>query len=133
MTTEEIVGAHAAELGRILNLVVQVTVQGDRFLIVLRQVQLPRGAYKVSATDVLMIAERQYPFAAMDMFWTDLDVVLADSKVPQNADTIEQYDGRSWRRFSWHRNNVWNPHRSNPLLDHFTFVEQRWALDLVKR
>jgi hypothetical protein len=119
---------HVAELTATTGVAVDIIENGTQVYLVLRGVTLPPGAYRVAVTDVLFIADHQYPLSAMDMFWTDLDVVRPDGSAPQNGDQIETYDGRTWRRFSWHRNNVWNPKR-NGVLDHYEFMQARFALD----
>jgi hypothetical protein len=35
------------------------------------------------------------------------------------------------QRFSWHRNGVWDPNR-NGLLDHFEFMQARFAADVAR-
>ena len=106
----------------------EVVEEGDRLFALIRKAPLPPGLFGVDATDVLLSADMQYPLSAMDMFWTEVEVVRHGGGIPQGAEQIEQYLGRSWRRFSWHRNNVWNP-AGNPLLDHYAFVESRWAAE----
>ena len=96
----------------------------NRIFVLLHKVPLPTGAFKVDRSDVLFIADQMYPLSAIDMFYTETEVLRADGSVPQSADAVEQYLGRSWRRFSWHRNGIWNPN-GNPLLDHFAFMETR--------
>lgn len=102
--------------------------EGTQLLVILQSVPLPGGTYAVDTSDVLFLADAQYPLSAMDMFWTDPAVVLASGSVPNAADQIETYGDRQWRRFSWHRNGVWRPH-GNPLLDHFEFMQARLAMD----
>ena len=119
---------HAQELREATGLAVDLIEEGDRVFVLLHQVPLPPGYFRLAATDVLFITDRQYPCSALDMFWTELDVVRPDGRIPQGGDSIETYLGRSWRRFSWHRNGVWDPAR-NGLLDHFAFMESRWALE----
>lgn len=101
----------------------------NQVYVVLQKVALPTGLFAVNETDVLFITDRQYPLSAMDMFWTETTVVRRDGSIPQNGDVVENYLGRPWRRFSWHRNGVWNPAR-NGLLDHFSFMEARWEKEL---
>lgn len=117
---------HANELKEATSVAAELIQEGSRIFVLLRKVPLPAGFFRVDATDVLFITDYQYPFSAMDMFWTEVELLRADGSIPQNADAIEQYIGRAWRRFSWHRNNIWNP-AGNPLLDHFAFIESRWA------
>ena len=61
------------------------------------------------------------------MFWTDLEVVKPDGSAFEGSKSIQEYLGRQWRRFSYHRNGVWNP-GGNPLLDHFALMETRWTV-----
>jgi hypothetical protein len=119
MALEEL-HADVAELKDLTGLTVEVTSIGVQVFLVLRKVILPPGAYRVGVTDSLFITDQQYPMSAMDMFWTDPDVLRPDGSVPQNADVLETYLDRQWRRFSWHRNGTWNPNR-NGVVDHYEF------------
>jgi hypothetical protein len=121
---------HAEELAKQAGVPVDIAQEGAQVYIVLRSLQLPDRAYQVPTTDVLFIADWQYPLSAMDMFWTDPAVVRSDGSIPTNGDSIESYLGRQWRRFSWHRNGTWNPF-GNPLLDHFEFMQARFAHDVA--
>ena len=109
-------------------MVVEVVERDQQALVLLRKVPLPPGVFRLSESDVLFIADQQYPLSALDMFWTDVGVVRADGTVPKNAEVIQTYLDRQWRRFSWHRNGVWSPAR-NGLLDHYVFMEARWAAE----
>jgi hypothetical protein len=120
---------HAVGLQEATGIIAQLIPEDSRIFVLLPKVQLPSGLLRVDQTDVLYITDQQYPFSAMDMFWTEVDVVRPDGSIPQGAEAIEQYLGRSWRRFSWHRNGIWNP-AGNPLLDHYCFMEARWAKEL---
>ena len=119
---------HAEELRAATALAVEINEAEARIYVVLRAVPLPPGRFRVAVTDVLFLADHQYPLSALDMFWTDVAVVRPDGSIPQNADSIETYLGRQWRRFSWHRNGTWDP-AANGLLDHFAVMEQRWAVE----
>lgn len=121
---------HAEELAEQAGVQVDIEQDGARVYVILRALPLPAGAYGVAATDVLFIADTQYPLSAMDMFWTDPAVVRADGSIPAGGESIETYRGRQWRRFSWHRNGIWNPF-GNCLLDHFEFTQARFAQDLA--
>lgn len=99
-----------------------------RIYMVLKNVQLPPGAYRRAESDVLFIADYQYPASALDMFWTEVDVIRPDGTIPASADQIEQYAGRTWRRFSWHRNGIWDPMR-NGVLDHYELMLDRLSRD----
>ncbi len=68
---------------------------------------LPRGWNK-KETKLLLISDISYPNSKIDMFWVDTDVLLADGKVPQAGESIENHNGQTWRRFSWHVKK-WNP------------------------
>jgi len=120
---------HAEELQGATGVAVDLIDEPDRIFVVLSKVPLPPGLLSKDASDVLYLADQQYPLSSMDMFWTDVDLVRRDGSVPGNADSIEQYAGRSWRRFSWHRNGSWNP-AGNPLLDHHAFMEARWQREM---
>lgn len=122
---------HAEGLKEAAGITAQVIPEDSRIFVLIPKIQLPSGLFRMQETDVLFITNQQYPFSAMDMFWTEIDLVRPDGSIPQNADAIEQYLGRSWRRFSWHRNGIWNP-AGNPLLDHYCFMEARWAKELNK-
>lgn len=117
---------HAKELSQVVGVVVDIIEKEQQVYLLLKKVPLPVGIFKLTETDVLFITDQQYPLSALDMFWTEVGVVRANGSVPQNADQIQSYLDRQWRRFSWHRNGVWNPAR-NGLLDHFAFMEARLA------
>ena len=95
-------------------------------IVLLKTYRLPDGKAKVQSTDVLFIADTQYPLSSMDMFWTDLEVMRPDGSPFEGSESIEQHLGRQWRRFSYHRNGVWNT-AGNPLLHHFALMESRWT------
>jgi len=96
--------------------------------IVIDKAPLPSSCYRLDKTDVLFVGDAQYPMSALDMFWTELEVIRENGEIPAGADAIETYIDRQWRRFSWHRNGVWNP-AGNGLLDHYEFVQARFAED----
>jgi hypothetical protein len=120
---------HAGELAQDAGVAVDIEQQGAQVLVILRDLALPAGAYNMTSSDVLFITDAQYPLSAMDMFWTDVGLLRADGSVPLNAESIESYGGRQWRRFSWHRNGLWNCN-GNPLLDHLEFMYARFAKDV---
>ena len=128
MSAPDILRGHLAELTTATGIQGEVVEKDTQLFVVLRGVALRKGVFAVERTDVLFITDRQYPFSAMDMFWTDVDVVCADASVPEGADNIEHYLDRPWRRFSWHRNGVWNL-AGNPLLDHYALMEARFAIE----
>lgn len=133
MSALEELHKHASELSEAIGIPAEVVeeVGTQRVFVLLSKVPLPSGVFRVDQTDVLFIGDRLYPLSAMDMFWTGVEVVRPDGSAPQSAESIENYVGRPWRRFSWHRNGIWNP-GGNPLLDHFALMEDRLAKE-VKR
>jgi hypothetical protein len=121
---------HADDLTEKTGLRVDIEQEGMQVFVILREVVLPLGTYQVGGTDVLFITDAQYPLSAMDMFWTDPAVLRPDGSPSQGAESLETYRGRQWRRFSWHRNGIWNPN-GNPLLDHFEFTQARFAQEVA--
>lgn len=117
---------HAEELSAVTGLKPEVHEEGNRLFVVVPQVALPPGVSRVATTDILFIADSQYPLSAMDMFYTEVEVVRPDGSLFEQSNSIEEYLGRKWRRFSYHRNNIWNP-VGNPLLDHYAFMETRFT------
>lgn len=124
----EIVREHAQELAALAGVPVDVQSEGPQVFVILRGLALPSGAYQVASSDVLFIADWAYPLSAMDMFWTEPAVLRPDGSVPTAGDSLETYLERQWRRFSWHRNGIWNP-AGNCLLDHFEFMQNRFEQD----
>ena len=108
-------------------MVVEIIEQGQRVYVLLKKVMLPVGVLRVTETDLLFITDQQYPCSALDMFWVEVGVVRAGRFDPQRA-AIENHLDRRWRRYSWHRNRSLEPGH-NGLLDHFAFVEARWAAE----
>lgn len=124
----DLLKTHTLALQELTGIPASVIEEGSRAYVLLEKMPLPVGAFSVKSTDVLFIADLQYPLSSMDMFWVEVDVVKPDGSIPQGGDSIELYLGRSWRRFSWHRNGLWSP-SGNPLLDHFALMEARLALE----
>ena len=119
---------HVEEFEATTALTVRVHYGPGQIFVVIEKAPLPVGCYRLDKSDLLFIGDPQYPVSALDMFWTDLDVIRPNGDIPAGADSIETYLDRQWRRFSWHRNGVWNP-ASNGLLDHYEFVQARFAQD----
>jgi len=126
MSAKDELKKHATELAEATGVAAEIIEEGTRLFVLLQKVPLPLGVASVSATDVLFITDTQYPLSAMDMFWTEIEVMRLDSSLFEGSECVEEYMGRKWRRFSYHRNGIWNP-GGNPLLDHYTFVETRWS------
>lgn len=95
--------------------------------------------YSKPTTNLLLRIPRSYPEAGLDMFWTDLDLILKNGSTPNGAGQIEQYSlldalpdlkGKQWRRFSWHPQYVggshWNPNIDN-LVSYLEFVRRRFG------
>jgi hypothetical protein len=128
MAAVDTLRTHAEEFTGITGILSEVVEAGSQLCVILRGVRPPAGLFALDITDVMFLTDRMYPMSAMDMFWTDLGLTRPDGRIPQGASAIETYVGRQWRRFSWHRNGVWNPTR-NGVLDHFAFVEAGWAAE----
>lgn len=89
------------ELGR--DHQVQASEEGDWINLIFFQFPLGDG-FSIPASDLLLRVPKSYPDAGPDMFWVDQTLTLAGGGIPQGADAIEgPFAGRSWRRFSWHR------------------------------
>ena len=79
--------------------------------------------FSVSSCDLLIRVPRSYPDAGPDMFWTNPEVTLTNGQPPQSAEQFEDYVGRRWRRFSWHR-QTWNP-QIDDMVAYIEFVRRR--------
>jgi hypothetical protein len=126
MSAKQILEKDAQELATTTGLKVQVIEEGGRLFVLIDAYRLPPAVAQIEKTDVLFMTDLQYPFSAMDMFWVNLEVIRPNGSIFENSESVEEYIGRKWRRFSYHRNNIWNP-AGNPLLDHFAFMETRWT------
>lgn len=98
--------------------------QGEQLGVVVCAFELPAGIYSKARSDVLLQTTTQYPMSAMDMFWVDEELVLADGRIPAGGESLEAHFHRTWRRFSWHRNAPWEPGRDD-LAGHFDFALAR--------
>jgi hypothetical protein len=132
MTGSELLRTHLAELTKEVDVQGDVIEEGIRLYVLLHKLPLPEGLFQLDESDVLFMTDQQYPLSAMDMFLTEVGVVRPDGSIPQNAESIEAYIGREWRRFSWHRNEAWNS-TGNPLLHHYAFMEARWHAERQQR
>lgn len=119
---------HLREFEEATGLTTRVHAEPGQMFIVIETAPLPSGIYRIDRSDLLFIGDTQYPMSSLDMFWTEPAVVRANGDIPAGGDSIEFYLGRQWRRFSWHRNGLWNP-GSNGILDHYEFVQDRFAKD----
>ena len=59
-------------------------------------------SYVPQIADLLIIIPAGYPNAPLDMFWTNPDVKLTNGNWPSASEHHEQYNGRSWQRWSRH-------------------------------
>ena len=92
---------------RALGHAVDVVEDGTRFYVVFSDFALP-PCYVPNRTDLMFVADYQYPMSALDTFWTEPHVRIPSGAWPQSADQFSEYMGRSWQRWSWHHTN-WNP------------------------
>lgn len=87
-------------------------IEGDGVVnIVLDNYPLP-PVYNKQSTKLLLRIPISYPNGNPDMFWTDTDLLCANGQTPTKADSLENYIGQNWRRFSWHPQG-WNPGTGN--------------------
>lgn len=83
--------------------------EGGFLCVVIRDYPLPAG-YQIPVTDLLLRLPPGFPDAAPDMWWCDPVVRLADGRMPPAAESMEQYVGRTWQRFSRHfAGGQWSP------------------------
>jgi Prokaryotic E2 family E len=102
----------------------EVVEDGTRYYVVLSGYELPE-AYQPRRTDLMVIADYQYPASALDMFWTEPHVRCLTGAWPQNADQFEPHIGRTWQRWSWHYPG-WNP-STHSLITHLEVYSDRLA------
>jgi hypothetical protein len=104
----------------------EVVEENPRIFIVFKDYPLPLGSYNIEKTDLLIFTTPYYPNAGFDMFWVDQNLLLKNNGIPQGAQSVESYLGRSWRRFSYHPYNTrpWNPSEDS-VITFMAYVEQR--------
>lgn len=119
---------HLREFEEATGLTARVHEGSGQIFIVIEKAPLPPGCYRVDRSDLLFVGDVQYPMSSLDMFWAEPEVVRPNGEIPAGGDSIETYLDRQWRRFSWHRNGLWNP-GGNGILDHYEFVQDRFAKD----
>jgi Prokaryotic E2 family E len=113
------------EVFRSTDQVIEVIEEGARFLVVFREFGLPDGRYSPRVTDLMLMADYQYPMSRLDMYWTDPAVRLVNRAYPQGAELFEDHGGRRWQRWSWHY-PAWDPSRHN-LRSHLEVFYDRLA------
>ena len=104
---------------------IEMRLDSDWIGIIIDPFRISSDAFNAPATRLLLRAP-QDPNAALDMFWTSPTLLLADGRVPKNAESKERHFGEDWRRFSWHYNVAQRPSRDG-LLTFVSFVEDRFA------
>lgn len=104
--------------------IVEVTEDQACANVIFKKFPLGEGFSQATA-DLLIRIPLSYPDSGPDMFWTEPTVMLADTKVPQSAESFEEHCNRRWRRFSWHRKQ-WNP-VTDDVESHLEFVRKRLA------
>ena len=104
---------------------IDVSVQDGWINLVFSRHSIP-ATYNQPATTLLLRFPLSYPNGKPDMFWTDVELALADGKTPERAEVVESAIGRQWRRFSWHPRS-WNPATCD-LRTYLEFVNHRLAM-----
>ncbi len=104
----------------------EVVEENPRIFVIFRNYQLPLGIYNREKTDLMIFTTPYYPNAGFDMFWVDDRLLLKNNSIPQGANSVENYLGRNWRRFSYHPYSArpWNPGEDS-ILTFMQHVEQR--------
>src|SRR6266568_969910 len=104
----------------------EANLTGSQILVIFRNYQLPLGIYNREKTDLMIFTTPYYPNAGFDMFWVDDRLLLKNNSIPQGANSVENYLGRNWRRFSYHPYSArpWNPGEDS-ILTFMQHVEQR--------
>lgn len=125
MTAEEVLRAHAEELAQATGLQIEVLAEAGRLFVWLQHVPLPSG-WALPVSDVLYLTDAAYPLSALDMFWTETGLTLANGEIAPNTNVVKRYLDRDWRRFSWHAPAKGRP-VANPLLEHYALMEDRLA------
>jgi len=95
-------------------------------LVVFPSFKLPAGKYNMASCRLLVRVPNGYPNAALDMFYTQPDLLLASGSAPRQSDVLEQLGGTVWRRFSWHRTAPWKP-GVDSLISYVAFIEDNFA------
>jgi hypothetical protein len=103
---------------------IEMVEDNTRYYIVLSGQMLP-SQYTPQKTDLMVIADYQYPMSALDMFWTEPHVRCPNGSWPRNADQFEPHIGRTWQRWSWHYPG-WNP-STHSLITHLEVCFDRLA------
>src|SRR3712207_5953157 len=70
---------------------VDLLCEGHLLGVVVRSYALPAGIYSKRHSDLMLQTNTQYPHSAMDMFWVDEDLTLANGRSPAGGESIEVY------------------------------------------
>ena len=87
------------------------TMASGTTLVTVPGVRLPEG-WSRSSTTIRFLVPPGYPFAQLDCFWADPDLLLAHGGPPQNSASNpvpETAEPALW--FSWHLMGPWSPNR----------------------
>src|SRR5437868_6155597 len=103
MTALELLKTHADEFAKKSKLTCEISEAGDRLHCIIGDVKLKSGKFNLPTTPLLFTTDQQYPASAMDMFWVDEKLTLADGTVAPASEEITELLGKRWRRFSRHR------------------------------
>jgi len=86
-----------------------VASEGNMLCVVMHEFALPCG-YDKPSSDLLLRLSPGYPDVPPDMWWFDPPAKLADGRAIQATESVENYLGRSWQRWSRHFNGgQWRP------------------------
>ncbi len=80
---------------RARGLTVDIEPDDSRYYVIVRDYELPPG-YQPDRTDVMVMADFQYPLLVLDMFWTFPEVRCTSGALPQNADQYGVFAGINW-------------------------------------
>jgi len=78
-----------------------VVEHGAELLVILPAFDFP-AAYLPRQADLMIVIPAGYPNAALDMFWTFPDVMLANGSWPNACQHHAAYANKSWQRWSRH-------------------------------
>ncbi len=100
---------------------------GDQFLLILPNTALPDD-WSPRSVDLLILIPNGYPVAALDMFFVDPAVKIADGRQPDRGNHYETFFEKNWQRFSWHyQNHKWDPSHDT-MSSHIRFCLKRFSL-----
>jgi len=77
--------------------------------LILGPLPLPVGLFNASEAQILILIPTGYPDIPPDMFYVDPWLKQLPNNVdPKAASVAQQFDGKTWQRWSRH-NNTWRP------------------------